>query len=76
MAVTVAMDKGAVELGVTKALFDVDMPEVSAPYPTEYAVSTDGQRFLVNTIIEQTSRPPLTIVLNWHDELRARTRSN
>jgi len=30
-----------------------------------YAVSADGQRFLVNTLIEQASPAPITLPVNW-----------
>jgi hypothetical protein len=55
----------------TGATFDADAPR--ALFQTElnvnalrqsYAVSADGQRFLLNTSLEAGS-PPLTIVLNW-----------
>jgi len=37
----------------------------------QYDVSADGQRFLVNTLIEQgASAPPVTVVLNWTAGLR------
>jgi Tol biopolymer transport system component len=65
MAVPVTTDGGNFSAGVPRALFDVDLPEPSAPYPTDYAVSADGQRFLLNTLVDQPSRPPLTVVLNW-----------
>ena len=35
-----------------------------------YDVSPDGQRFLVNTDISETTAPPLTVVLNWTQELK------
>jgi serine/threonine protein kinase/Tol biopolymer transport system component len=31
----------------------------------QYAVSGDGQRFIVNTLEQQTSTPPLTVILDW-----------
>jgi hypothetical protein len=34
-----------------------------------YAVSGDGQRFLINDFTE-TSAPPLTVVLNWTADLK------
>jgi hypothetical protein len=55
---------------VPRALFDVEVPEATAPYPNDYAVSADGQRFLVNTIVDQAIRPSLTVILNWAAELR------
>ena len=39
------------EAGAPQALFEVETPEAIAPYPTHYAVTADGQRFLVNTVI-------------------------
>jgi Tol biopolymer transport system component len=72
MAVPVTFDGGSFGAGVPRALFDVEVAEVSAPFPTEYTVTSDGQRFLVNTIVEQTSQPTLTVVLNWSEELKRR----
>ena len=28
-------------------------------------VSTDGQRFLMNTLTEEASTSPITVILNW-----------
>jgi len=36
---------------------------VQNTFPQQYAVSPDGQRFLMNNIIEEPT--PITIVLNW-----------
>jgi len=30
-----------------------------------YDVSPDGQRFLVNTLMEETAAEPITLVVNW-----------
>jgi Tol biopolymer transport system component len=48
-----------------RPLFPVDVPEAIAPYPNDYAVTADGQRFLVNAIVEQPVKPVLTVILNW-----------
>jgi eukaryotic-like serine/threonine-protein kinase len=32
---------------------------------TQYAVSADGQRFLMNTLIEDVVNSPITLILNW-----------
>jgi len=32
---------------------------------TQYAVSSDGQRFLMNTLIEDIVTSPITMILNW-----------
>jgi WD40 repeat protein len=65
MAVPVSTTGAAFEPGTPTALFDVEVPEPTAPYPTHYAVTADGQRFLVNTVIDQPTRPALTVILNW-----------
>jgi len=53
--------------GVPTALFDA---HVSAIFPgtggaTYYAVPGDGQRFLVNTLVGDSTPVPFTIVMNW-----------
>lgn len=58
------------EAGAPQALFEVETPEAIAPYPTHYAVTADGQRFLVNTVIDQPARPAITVMLNWASALR------
>jgi hypothetical protein len=34
-------------------------------YVLSYVVSPDGQRFLINTVIEQPATAPITVILNW-----------
>jgi hypothetical protein len=38
---------------------------------TQYAVSSDGQRFLVIEPIVEPAKP-MTVVLNWQEELKQR----
>jgi Tol biopolymer transport system component len=64
-AVPVVTGEASFTAGTPRALFDVAVPEPTAPYPTDYAVTADGQRFLVNTVIDQPTRPALTVILNW-----------
>ena len=64
-AVPVTTDGPAFAAGTPQALFDVGVPEPSAPYPSDYAVTGDGQRFFVNTVVDQPTRPALTVILNW-----------
>ena len=64
-ALPVVTDQATFAAGTPHALFDVEVPEPTAPYPTDYAVSADGQRFLVNTVVDQPTRPALTVILNW-----------
>ena len=46
-----------------QSLFEIRLPPL-IPH-SRYDVTADGQRFLVNTPIEQNSTRPITVVLNW-----------
>jgi hypothetical protein len=70
MAVPVTSDGAVFTAGTPHALFEVEAPESVAPYPTHYAVTADGQRFLVNMVLDQPTRPALTVMLNWTAVLR------
>jgi hypothetical protein len=70
MAVPVTINGGTFSAGVPRALFDVQVPEQTAPFPTDYAVTHDGQQFLINTIVDQPTRPALTVIVNWTAELK------
>jgi hypothetical protein len=50
------------EVGVVKPLFGTRAP-IGFRYP--YDVSADGQRFLINTVPEQATSSPITVVVNW-----------
>jgi hypothetical protein len=41
---------------------------VSGNTKQQYAVSSDGQRFLVNLIAGDGAASPITLILNWHPE--------
>jgi serine/threonine protein kinase/dipeptidyl aminopeptidase/acylaminoacyl peptidase len=51
----------SVEVGAVKPLFQTR----ATGRNERYAVSADGQRFLVNTAPEQSASAPITVVLNW-----------
>ena len=69
-AVPVTTDGATFSAGTSHALFDVEVPEPNPPFPTDYAVTADGQRFLVNTVVDQPTRPALTVILNWTSGLK------
>ena len=54
----------AIELGVPKSLFQTGLTNVIPTFP-QYVVTRDGQRFLVNASMLETSPTPITVVLNW-----------
>ena len=69
-AVPVTTDGATFSAGTPRALFDVEVPEPNPPFPTDYAVTADGQRFLVNTVVDQPTHPALTVILNWTSGLK------
>ena len=54
-----------IDVGTPTALFPAG---VGDPRQTNmrqgYVVSDDGQRFLINTLVEEAA-PPVTVILNW-----------
>jgi Tol biopolymer transport system component len=70
MVVPVTIDGPTFNAGTPRALFDLEVAEPTAPYPADYTVSADGQRFLVNTVVDQPVRQSLTVILNWAAEVR------
>ena len=62
MAASVNGQGPAFEVGTVAPLFQTrPRTDQGAAYP----VSADGQRFLVNTAIEQTAPASITLVVNW-----------
>jgi serine/threonine protein kinase len=55
------------EVGAPKLLFQTTVARYEAP--NRYAVSRDGQRFLINSAVEEVSHT-MTVVLNWTAEIK------
>jgi hypothetical protein len=51
------------EMGTPAPLFQTQVSSFTSP--NRYDVSTDGQRFLVNSSVQETVRTPLVVILNW-----------
>ncbi len=58
-----------VEIGEPQSLFLTRLKLLGLG-PTQYDVSADGQRFLVNTLVEEQDTTPITLVQNWFEELK------
>ncbi|MBA3716207.1 MAG: PD40 domain-containing protein, partial [Pyrinomonadaceae bacterium] len=69
MAVEVKTE-GTFEAGVPKPLFVIHGPIEVTPFAISYAVTADGQRFLVRSVVEQASTTPITVVVNWAAEVK------
>jgi serine/threonine protein kinase len=64
MAVEVKIDS-AFEAGTPRELFQTQIaPFIEAR--NQYVVTADGERFLVNTMLDEISTAPIAVVLNWN----------
>jgi len=66
MAAGVNGQGASLVVGAVRPLFEVHLFE----YGYAYDVTTDGQRFLINTAVEQKASSPITLVLNWTADLK------
>jgi hypothetical protein len=66
MAAEVGGRESGFDVGSVRALFQTQA-RINQRYM--YDVSADGQRFLVNTLVEQAVQP-ITLVVNWIGALR------
>jgi len=73
MAVPVKLGRSGSEplqVGLPKPLMAVPPAGVPIPPTRSYAVSNDGQRFLIPSIAGGGTGPPITVVLNWQVGLK------
>jgi serine/threonine protein kinase/Tol biopolymer transport system component len=64
MAVEVKGEGATFEPAVPKVLFDMRVRTFTDPQ-ARFAVTADGQKFLVNNTIGETASAPIAVVLNW-----------
>jgi hypothetical protein len=60
------------EVAVPQPLFATRIKEPRGLPAIHYDVSLDGRRFLINSEIEDADTAPITLVLNWFEELKER----
>jgi hypothetical protein len=51
--------------GTPRALFETRISKGEDRAGDQYVVTSDGQRFLVNTVAEEGAYTPINVVLNW-----------
>ena len=68
MSVAVKTGELEFEYSAAKALFKTRMQARSRLFH-EYDVTTDGQRFLIGTLIGESKATPATVILNWTADL-------
>lgn len=66
LAVTVGDDAPGFTTVKTDPLFEV----TRTAHRINYAVASDGQRFLINTVLETANNAGITVVLNWTQALK------
>ena len=69
MAVPV-MSGATFEHGTARPLFATRVADFANPYRTSYAVTPDGQRFLINGVAGNATPPSITVVVNWPSLLK------
>ena len=67
MAAEVVGQGPALKVGAVRPLFETH-PNLGPG--GVYDLTSDGQRFLVNTTLEQKASAPITLVLNWTADLK------
>jgi len=73
MAVEVKTSGGTIQLGIPKALFRAPVLGGTGGGPGtswRWDISEDGQRFLINTALDNTASSPVTVLLNWQNAIR------
>ena len=66
-----ASDHGELEPDTPVPLFPTRVGQVvplQSGYHQTYDVSPDGERFLMNTIVEASPTPPIGVILNWRQK--------
>jgi Tol biopolymer transport system component len=69
MAASIVESNNKLEVGEGRTLFRVP-PRTARTVTFSYDVAKDGQQFLFNTPIDNTESTPVTVVLNWTEQLR------
>jgi eukaryotic-like serine/threonine-protein kinase len=73
MAVSVNTSGSTFQLGIPKALFRAAVLGGTGGGPTtswRWDMSPDGQKFLINTELEEATGSPVTVVLNWQSAVK------
>jgi len=68
MSVPIRVSGDAIEAGVPAPLFEANFPPTVAPFWRGFAVTNDGQKFLLAQVAREAGSTPINIVLNWAAE--------
>lgn len=70
MALEVNASDGQFQGAAVRELFSARVPAAALATRSTYAVTRDGQRFLVNTWDPRAALVPITVVVNWPESIR------
>jgi hypothetical protein len=70
MSAAVTTSDSAVEVGEVRRLFRAPMRQSARTWTFAYDVAADGQRFLFIAPSEESANSPITIAVDWLEELR------
>jgi Tol biopolymer transport system component len=65
MAVSIAGEAGSLKAGPPRKLFPIRTHGMLSTQPQNFEAGAHGQRFLVNTVVGETSNASLEVTLNW-----------
>jgi Tol biopolymer transport system component len=70
VAVSVDATGSSFVVGAARPLFEVRMRPIVRLDAYSYDITADGQRFLINTFVEEAAPPAITLVVNWPGRIR------
>ncbi|MCA1603382.1 MAG: hypothetical protein LC776_17665 [Acidobacteria bacterium] len=70
MAVEVKKSDSTFEVGVPTPLFDLNIITIFPGLRNFYVATRDGQRFLVTSLLEESTSTPTVVVQNWTADLK------
>ena len=65
MAVTISAGPAGIDASEPRALFETGIVGSLFERRNQYAVTRDGQRFLINLSAEDEGSAPITVMVNW-----------
>ena len=69
--IRVEADGRSLDIGLPQPLFTTRIGRVLiSPLGAQYVVSADGQRFLMNTVVQSARPTPIRLILNWNPAAR------
>jgi len=74
MSATMSMEGDSMIIDGLQPLFPIEVRYYLPNEPGGYAVGPDGERFLVNRVVESGTTAPLALIVGWPEELESRQR--